>query len=206
MRNIIGNIYCYSDGKLLQPAEYKKSRRTTAEGIVLSNNHNIVRIASVQVHNDSKPYQFMEGKCLFDFPSLGQLKLSLAKMDLCGKRNTDMIRHIASDFKCNVLSELDNYKSDGWYLPSLGELVRLYSVRSEMLSSLESAKLTKNGLYNLMTEGGKVITSTQADKYCMYSMDLSTGIIELTNKTEMVYSIGFKMGRMELLPNLFHRL
>ena len=142
----IGDIYCYSDKKILTPESYKTKRRSTGIGIVVSSAYGIVRIVSLNAHNNGH-------------------KNTINIIDQCEGRFTWESRRYLNEINYKYRDELD------WYVPSLGELVRLANSRDIILESIETCKLTEYPLYKILNEGDSLVSSTQVNDKLMYQLN-----------------------------------
>lgn len=195
----IGDIYCYSDKKILTPESYKTKRRSTGIGIVVSSAYGIVRIVSLNAHNNGNKYQFMTGNCEYDYNEVVSSKnMSIALRDINGHKNTINIidqcegrftwesRRYLNEINYKYRDELD------WYVPSLGELVRLANSRGIILESIGTCKLTEYPLYKILNEGDSLVSSTQVNDKLMYQLNFGSATVELVGKTGLVKCISFK--------------
>lgn len=195
----IGDIYCYSDKKILTPESYRSKRRSTGIGVVVSSAYGIVRIASLSAHNNGGKYQFMTGDCEYDYNEVVSSKnMSIALRDINGHKNTiNIIDQCEGKFTWEshrYLNEI-NYKYRDeldWYVPALGELVRLVNSKDTILNSIESCKLTEYPLYKILKDGESLVSSTQVNDKLMYQLNINSKSVELVGKTGLVKCISFK--------------
>ena len=205
MDSRVGYIYSYFDKGILSPNEYKLRRRTTGIGIVVSDSYNIVRIASLELHNNMELYPFMEGEgCLDDLNEVQSFSKECNGIrDLSGRSNTSNIIKSSCDSTKFVWNSIrysneiySKYKNEvsTWYVPSLGELKRLYDSRDKVLSSMELCNIKNCDLYKALTSNEfNLVSTTQASDKEVYCMDIVNGLISKVNKTENVRGISFKM-------------
>lgn len=192
-----GEIYCYSNKSFILPSLYYSYRRRTGSGIVLNEVGNIVRIISLVAHNEGSRYKFMDGDLRnTDFPNVNCTKYeATAYRDINGLSNTN---HTASFCQFNEVT-WNSYKYlkdteyssrlSNWYVPSLGEISILHKNLTEVLHSLELARLTSTSLYTMLNERPKLISSTQASSSEMYGIDLSNGKLIKIKKGALVHCI-----------------
>lgn len=195
----IGDIYCYSDKKIFSPEEYKSRRRSTGIGIVVSSAYGIIRLVSLNAHNNGDKYQFMIGDCEYDYVEvMSSRSASTALRDINGHKNTiNIMDQCEGKFNWESRRYLNGmtykYRDEtDWYVPALGELVRLANSKGTILKSMESCKLTEYPLYKILREGDPIVSSTQVDDKFMYQLNFSSESVELVEKTGLVKCVSFK--------------
>lgn len=200
----IGDIYCYTNRSIISPSEYKSRRRVSGIGIVIGIKNSIIRVVSVNVHNNGHRYQLMRGDCQYDFPDVNStIYVDSAFRDINGQKNTDGIRKCSSGeligfpkFEWKSLKFLKDmgkmYKGENdWYIPSAGEVKMVLNNKDIILDSLSLIKdETLSSLLN--NPDVDIISSTQKDKDIMYSVNIKDSSAEYRSKYDNVFGISLK--------------